>query len=181
MAKLSARLEGLQAAKAKFKALPNFMQQKRITVNSATAQAIVVGARQRVQASPSINTRSLLNHINWTISKASGSARVGVTAGSSMGNAMPGVRKNVRIKGLLIRGRNGSALTSQGARLVRPSRYAHLIEFGTVHAKAEPFMIPATMAQKDLHLQRWRLAGRALEREMAGMSGTTPSSGGGLL
>jgi hypothetical protein len=64
--------------------------------------------------------------------------------------------------------------------VIRPARYAHLIEFGTVHFAAEPFMMPATAAQKDPHLQRWRAAGRALERDLAGLSPVMPS-GGGLL
>jgi hypothetical protein len=76
---ISAHIEGMRAAKAKFQALPPFMQEKRIQVNSATAQAIVLGAKQRVQASPSIATRTLYNHINWTITKTTGQARAGVT------------------------------------------------------------------------------------------------------
>jgi hypothetical protein len=41
-------------------------------------------------------------------------------------------------------------------------------------------MIPATAAQEQPHLQRWRAAGRALERDLAGLSPVMPS-GGGLL
>jgi hypothetical protein len=178
-------VEGLREAKAKFAALPPFMQQKRIDVNSATAAAVALGAKQNLIASPSIRTRSLYNHVNWKITKTSGVALVGVTSGSTVqrmtvrvGNAA--VLKNVRVKGIVIAGRGGSALTSQGARLIRPSRYAHLIEFGWSKAPAEPFMIPATARQKEPHLQRWRAAGKQLERDMAGV-GSMPSSGGGLL
>lgn len=182
---ISAWLDGKREAKAKFAALPPFMQQKRITVNSATAAAIVVGARQRLIASPSIQTRALYDHVNWKLNTKTGEARAGVTSGSTVqrmtvrvGNAA--VLKNVRTKGLVIAGRGGSALRSQGARFDRPSRRAHLIEFGWSHAEAEPFMIPSTDAQKDPHLQRWRAAGRELERDMAGMSSPITTGGGFL-
>ena len=177
---ISAYLDGKREAVAKFAALPPFMQEKRINVNSATAAAIAIGARQRLISSPSIQTRHLYDHVQWSINKRTGVAKVGVTAGSSMVNVRPGVRKNVRVKGILIAGRGGSALRSKGARLDVPARRAHLIEFGWSHAPAEPFMIPSTDAQKGPHLDRWRAAGRQLERDMAGL-GNMPSSGGGLL
>lgn len=180
-AAISAYVDGLREAKAKFQALAPFMQQKRITVNAATAAAVALGARQRIIASPSIQTRSLLEHISWKVSTSNGSATVGVTSGSTTLNVRPGVRKNVRVKGIVIAGRGGSALKSQGARLIRPTRYAHLVEFGWSHAVAEPFMIPATDAQREPHLQRWRAAGRELEREMAQLGGGVSLTGGGLL
>lgn len=179
---ISAHIDGLRAAKAKFQALPTFMQEKRIQVNSATAAAIVLGAKQHLIASPSIQTRSLLNHVQWSISKTNGQAKAGVTSGSTMiaFGHMGGITKKIKVKGLIIAGKGGSALTSRGAKLIRPSRYAHLVEFGTVHFEAEAFMIPATNAQKEPHLQRWRAAGKQLERDMAWLS-SSPSSGGGLL
>ncbi|HYB94368.1 MAG TPA: hypothetical protein VEC39_05315 [Vicinamibacterales bacterium] len=177
---ISAHVEGLREAKQRFQALPPFMQQKRIDVNSATAAAVALGAKQRLVASPAIRTRRLHDHVKWKITKTSGVAIVGVSSGSTIVNVRPGVRKNVRIKGIAIAGRGGSALTSQGARFDRPSRRAHLIEFGWSKAPAEPFMIPATDAQKEPHLQRWRAAGRQLERDIAGLA-NLPSTGGGLL
>lgn len=179
---ISAHITGMREAKAKFQALPGFMQEKRINVNTATAQAVALGATQRLIASPSVQTRSLLNHVKWSVSKSNGQAKVGVSSGSTtvMFGHMGGITRKIKIKGILIAGKGGSALTSQGAKLIRPSRYAHLVEFGTVHFEAEPFMLPAATAQKDLHLQRWRAAGRELEREMAGLS-SGPTTGGGLL
>ncbi|MGE3840050.1 MAG: hypothetical protein AB7I50_00540 [Vicinamibacterales bacterium] len=175
---ISAYIDGMRQAKARFQALPVVMQEKRLNVNSATAAAVAVGARQRLLSSPSIQTRSLLNHVKWKVTKTNGTALVGVTSGSTVqqvtvrvGNAA--VLKKVRSKGIIIAGRGGSALKSQGAKIIRPSRYAHLIEFGWLKAPAEPFMIPATNAQKEPHLQRWRAAGREIERDLAG--------GGGLL
>lgn len=170
---IGAYVDGMRELKARFQAFPVVVQEKRINVNSATAAAVAIGARQRLIASPSIQTRNLLNHVAWKVTKTNGTAIVGVTSGSSVVNVRPGVRKNVRVKGIVIAGHGGSALTSQGAKLDRPSRRAHLIEFGWSHAPAEPFMIPATAAQKEPHLQRWRAAGREIERDLA--------SGGGLL
>ena len=182
-AAIGAYLDGKREAKARFQALPPFMQEKRITVNSETAAAIALGAKQNLIASPAVQTRNLLNAINWKVSKTNGTAVVGVSSGSTLVNVRPGVRKNVRVKGIMIAGRGGSALTSKGAKLDRPSRRAHLIEFGWSKATAEPFMIPATDAQKAPHLQRWRAAGRALERHMAIGSATSTgvSVGGGRL
>ena len=180
--KIGAYVEGMRELKQKFQALPTFMQQKRLDVNSATAAAVALGAKQHIIASPSIQTRSLLNHINWKITKTNGVATVGVTSGSTtiaFGH-MGGTTTKIKVKGIIIAGRHGSALVSQGAKVIRPSRYAHLVEFGWSHAPAEPFMIPATAAQKEPHLQRWRAAGKQLERDMAGMT-SMPSSGGGLL
>lgn len=179
---ISAYIAGMREAKAKFQALPVFMQEKRLNVNAATAAAVALGARQRLLSSPSIQTRSLLDHVRWKITKTNGQALVGVTSGRStvMFGHMGGTTKKIRVKGILIAGRGGSALKSQGAKIIRPSRYAHLVEFGWSKAQAEPFMIPATNAQKEPHIQRWRAAGRQLERDMAGVS-SGPSTGGGLL
>lgn len=178
-ARIGAHIQGLKEAKARFAALPPIMQQKRLDVNAATAQAVVLGAKQNLISSPSVDTRSLLDHVKWKINKNSGIATVGVSSGSTTVNVRPGVRKNVRVKGILIAGRGGSALKSKGAKLIRPSRYAHLVEFGTVDFEAEPFMKPATAAQTQPHLQRWRAAGRQLEREVA-MTGATSLSIGRL-
>lgn len=179
---ISAWVDGKREAKAKFQALPSFMQEQRIHVNSATAAAVALGARQRLIASPSIQTRSLLNHVAWKVSKTNGSATVGVTSGSTVltFGHMGSVMKKIRVKGIVIAGRHGSASVARGARVIRPSRYAHLVEFGWEKAEAEGFMVPSTDAQKDLHLQRWRAAGKQLERDMAGLSPVMPT-GGGLL
>lgn len=177
---IGAYVEGMREAKAKFQALPPFMQQQRINVNSATAAAVVLGAKQRLLASPAIRTRNLFNHVTWKINTSSGIAVAGVSSGSTVVNARPGVRKNVRVKGIVIAGRGGSAQTSMGARIDRPSRRAHLIEFGWAKAPAEPFMIPSADAQKEPHLQRWRAAGRQLEREMAGVAAPITTGGGFL-
>ena len=179
-AAIGAHVLGMREAKARFQALPPFMQEKRIDVNSATAAAVVLGAKQRLLSSPSIQTRTLYDHVVWKINKNTGVATAGVTSGSTVVNVRPGVRKNVRVKGIVIAGRGGSALTSKGAKLIRPSRYAHLVEFGTVHFTAEPFQGPSAAAQVGPYLDRWRAAGRQLEREMAGLA-NLPSSGGGLL
>lgn len=189
--KISAYVENMREVKARFQALPPFMQEKRIEVNSATAAAVVLGAQQRLLASPSIQTRALFNHVKWRINKANGMAHAGVTSGStSIQFAHMGQEtKKVRIKGIVIAGRRGSALHARGARLVRPSRYAHLVEFGTVHFAAEPFMKPAAAAQKDAYLHRWRAAMRDIARDLANVGGpAAPVStqmsggpGGGLL
>jgi HK97 gp10 family phage protein len=60
---------------------------------------------------------------------------------------------------------NGRALV--GIRANSPARKrAHFVEFGTSHSSAEPFMIPSVEAERVPYLQRCRVAGRHIERDM---------------
>jgi hypothetical protein len=51
--------------------------------------------------------------------------------------------------------------------MVNPAKYAHLVELGTSHSRAFPFMLPAVEAQREAYLQRCREAGQRIERTMA--------------
>lgn len=64
------------------------------------------------------------------------------------------------------RGRFGITNHSFGGR-DQPSTRAHFIEFGTQHAPAEPFMIPAAESQKEPYLARMKAAGKGIERDAA--------------
>ena len=49
----------------------------------------------------------------------------------------------------------------------KPSRYGHLVEFGTVQSEAQPFMLPSLEEQHGPYLQRAKAAGTTIERDMA--------------
>ncbi len=143
---VTGRVSGLVAARKAFQALPETMRQHLAEATEDTALAMAADARQRVP----VDTGTLRDHIGHSFSKRSGFARVGVKAG-----------------GVAIAGAGGSALTSAGARYLRPQRYAHLVEFGTVRATAKPFMLPAAEGQRALYARRLKDAGKKAERQLA--------------
>ena len=165
---ISRHVQGLRDAKAAFRALPEIVRDRLLTATETTVREIARGAQARLQASPAIRTRALYNHVRWQVTKTSGRGRVGVATGAT--TLRVGDRK-VRVKGIVVPGRGGSAKTSEGAQVVRPSRYAHLVEFGARHMKAEPFMLPAAEAQTQPFLDRCRAQGRNVERDVAKIGG----------
>jgi HK97 gp10 family phage protein len=159
-------VRGLAEAKAAFKALPEIARDALAAATETTVREIVRGAQARILASPSIYTRALYDHIGWSMNKNTGRGRAGVGSGS-FSVATPDSqrqrkgRANIRIKGTL-------RTTATGRQIVvRPSRYAHFVEFGTRHMRAEPFMIPAAEAQRQPYLDRAKAAGRVIEQNTA--------------
>lgn len=151
------KVVGLKQAQAAFQQYPALLQERFRDATRATVQAIKARAKMQILASPSVRTRSLYNHIDATEpSKKSGFAKVGVTAGSSSAFIDP-----VSGKFWGIQRRGG------GSKVVTPSRYAHLVEFGSRHMAAEPFMLPAARAEQQPHLERIREAGKASEADAA--------------
>src|SRR5262245_3281913 len=149
-AAIAGYVQGLREAKAAFQAMPAIMRDQLNAATELTLNEIVRHAKLRVAASPSIQTRALLNSIAYTLNKKSGRGKAGVTSGSTTGffaagTGVAGELKKRTIKGVIVgQGRS--------ARLVRPSRYAHLVEFGSRHMEAEPFMMPAVESQKHAYL-----------------------------
>lgn len=162
-------VQGLREAKSAFQALPQIARDAYLHATEMTLMEIRRGAQGRILSSPSVNTRRLHDHVNYTLNRKSGFGRVGVTSGSSriIVPSVAGKTRSVRVKGVVVPGRGGSALKSAGARIDRPSRRAHFVEFGTKFMPAEPFMVPATTAQKSPYLERIRAAGREIERGVA--------------
>lgn len=167
-AAIAGHVRGLAEAKAAFQKLPEVVRVNMLGAVEVTVREIARGAQARLQASPSIRTRNLYNAVAWQVSKSSGRGRVGITSGST--TIQVGDRK-IRVKGIITAGRGGSASTSAGARLDRPSRRAHFVEFGTRHMPAEPFMTPAAEAQKQPFLARAKAAGKGIERDMITVGG----------
>lgn len=82
----------------------------------------------------------LRDHIEKKVNRKTGVARVGVTKGTA---------------------------TTPDGKTVEPSRYSHLVEFGSVNGSAQPFMIPAAEAEREPYLNRVRKAGKEIERDTA--------------
>lgn len=174
-AAIDAKVLGLSQAKAAFQKLPEVSREQFNKATWATLSEIKRIAQANILSSPSVRTRALYNAVAFTLNEKSGQGRVGLTPGSTRITvpSASGKGRSVRVKGILVAGRGGSALRSQGARLIRPTKYGHLVEF----KHNEPFMVPAAKAQTQPYLERMRAAGRAIESEMK----YQPSSGGGLL
>lgn len=161
---LNAKIRGLSQAKAAFQALPAIVRERMLEATETTVREIARQAQAKLLSNPSVRTRALHDHIKWQVTKTNGRGRVGVATGTTtirIGNARR------RIKGIVIPGKDGSAATSAGAKVIQPTRYAHLVEFGAEHMPAEPFMIPAAEAEVQPFLQRCVRAGKDIEKDTA--------------
>lgn len=170
-AAIGEHVRGLREAKAAFQALPEIVRDRMLAATETTVREIARNAQAKLASSPSIQTRSLYNHIAWRVTKTNGRGRVGVSSGSTTVTLASG--KRFRVKGIVIAGRGGSALKSAGAKVIRPSHYAHMVEFGTRKMKDEPFMLPSAEAEKQPFLQRCIAAGKNIEQDMAAIGGGT--------
>lgn len=168
---MASDIRGMREARAAFTALPEVHRELLNDATETTVREIARTAQQRVAAAPSIRTRSLYRAIAWKMNTRTGVGKAGVTSGSTRvrtNQTSTGRTRTVTIRGFIQPGRDGSA---QGARLIRPSRYAHLVELGTRHSKAEPFMVPASEAEAPHYLARCRATGPTLARRLAQIGG----------
>ncbi len=162
-AAIAGRIQGLREAKAAFQRLPEITRDALNEAVFVTVSEIARLAKARVLASPSVRTRSLYNAIGFSTNPNNGRGRVGVqNVTTTISNPSLGAvgRSTVKIRGNVV---------SHGGRtiLVNPRRYAHLVEFGSRHAQAEPFMFPAAAAQKQPFLDRCMRAGKQIEQRSA--------------
>jgi len=122
---LANHIKGLKEAKAKFQALPDVVRERMLGATETTCREIARQAQDRLLRSPSIRTRALYNAVAWQVTKTNGRGKVGIRSGSAAGRAT-----------------------------VDPTRYAHLVEKGSVKMPAEPFMKPAAEAEAGPHQSR---------------------------
>lgn len=161
---IAGHIQGLREAKAAFQALPQIVRDNMLDATETTVREIARGAQARIASSPSIRTRALYDHIKWRVTKTNGRGRVGVATGTT--TMVIGGRR-FKVKGIITAGQGGSASKAAGATVIRPTRYAHLIEFGARQHAAEPFMLPSAESQKQPYLQRAIAAGKGIERDTA--------------
>lgn len=145
---LNAKIQGLREAKAAFQALEPTFRENLADATETTVREIARAAQNRLQSSPSIETRNLYNAVGWTMNRNNGRGRAGIL-------------------NVVRAGKGGSASTSAGASVDAPRRRAHFVEFGTKHMKAEPFMTPAAASQEQPYLARCQAAGRKSEQDLA--------------
>lgn len=156
---LAGKIAGLREAKRAFQALPDVTRTAMLEATSETVQAIAAGARARIQRSPSVQTRTLLNAVAWRVTKTNGRGKVGISPLQTKFTSVT-TRRRESFKGrIVVRGGR--------QQLARADRYAKFVEFGTRKMPAEPFMIPAVEDQKQPYLDRCRAAGATIAREVA--------------
>jgi len=164
------KVHGLREANAAFQALPEVTRDRLNEATFTTLSETKRHAQARLSSSPSVDTRSLLNSIAFTLNEKNGRGRVGITAGSTV---ITVGSKTVRVKGIIRAGAGGSASTKSGAKRIVPTKYGPKVEFGTRFMKAEPFMFPAVESQKAPYLERCKARGTAIERDLAAIGNRT--------
>jgi hypothetical protein len=145
---IAGKIQGLREAKAAFQALPEIVRDAMLAATETTVQMIANGAKARILASPSVQTRALYNHITWSVTKTNGRGRVGVASGTTTVSNLS-TRTSVKVKGLIQSHVGKDGKTTH--RIVQPSRYARMVEFGY-----------RPHARRALHDSGHRIAGGAL-------------------
>ena len=139
-------VRGMAAVRRSFKNVVPVMQEELGTATRETGKAIKARAQERVP----VRLGYLKKAIAFRYSKRSGVGRVGI--------------KKQKIG---VQGTGGSAERRHGARVIYPTRYAHLVEFGTTHSRAQPFMLPSVEAEREPYLTRAKAAGARAEDALA--------------
>lgn len=134
------KIHGLKEARANFARLPDVARTRYATATRESAQMIVARARLRVP----VRFGFLKNAIDFAFDKKSGVALVGS-------------RKEKH----LIPVAGGKTKTAQ------PSKYLHLVEFGTSHSKATPVIGPAGEAEKPNFERQMRTTATDVERDLS--------------
>jgi hypothetical protein len=158
---------GLSQARAAFKALPVAAREDLNDATEDTAIRILAGARQRV--APHRRYGFLERYLAYSINTKTGEGKVGLPRRAAVipGGASP---SSTRTATITRRRKTGSA---KGARVIYPSKYAHLVEFGhgrgrgKSSAPASPFMIPAAESERQAFLQRCKRQGPQIERDLS--------------
>lgn len=137
---MSITITGVPETKAQLARVTDVFREHLNDATETTAKEIARGAQARLQASPSVRTRHLLNAVMAKMNRRSGRARVGISS---------------------------DTMTLAGGRIDIPSKRAHFVELGTVNMPAEPFMLPAAEAQQQTYLDRCARAGKLAERDLS--------------
>lgn len=163
---MASPIVGLDKLRAVFQKLPEVVRDR---LNEATVDTLQQGVRiaqSTLERSPSIQTRTLYNNVGWAMNNKAGRGSFGIKAATftvktqaNWGAGEIGGRK-IRVRGTVV-----------GNKVIRTTRYAHLVEFGSVHMKAEPFMIPAAEKVRGDYLVRCIKAGKDIERDASKIGG----------
>lgn len=155
MALTKVEVLGLREASDAFRRLPKIAKD---AFNVATLTTVQVLSAQAADKAPVGKTGALKRAIGWSMNNATGQGKVGIRLGFDVVRA----------------GRNGSALTANGAFKHSPTKIGHLVEFGhggPGRAAAHPFLRPALEREQNDYLLRCRKAGAQIERDMSSIGG----------
>lgn len=133
-------VRGLKQTRAAFRRVHPVMQRHLNGATRLTAIRVLQAAQRRVQ----IRYGFLNEALGTSFSKKTGVAKVGID-------------------------RKAEFVTPAGKK-AKPSKYGHLVEFGTTHSRAFPFMLISAEEQREPYLQRSRAAGKSAEAEMAALA-----------
>jgi hypothetical protein len=159
---------GLRAAVKAFKALPDASQRLLNRATDETSRAVLLKARSRVPVRRGkgflgYNGGALRAALDASMSQKTGIGLVGLTRATRWVGTV-GKKRNAGST-IYLAGKTGSAA---GGRVIVPSKYGHLVEFGhggPKAAPAHPFMIPSAESERANYLDRCRQMGRELEQQ----------------
>jgi hypothetical protein len=162
---IEGNVAGLRSAKAAFQALPEIVRDAMADATFTTVSEIARIAKQRLSANGSIQTRTLYNALGFTMSMKTGRGRAGIQNVTTRVSNDSSSKRTFKVKGRVVTTVNRSGVAA--SRIVRPTKYGHLVEFGARGGKmrAAPFMLPATENQKAPYLDRCKRAGKVIEQQ----------------
>lgn len=181
-----AKIVGLEQARAQMRQLPEWARVQWWDVTATTAAAIVGRARaaapvRREDLPDGYSGGALKQHIAWEQKPSDTAARIGIEMVAlvvrTRGRRGAGVTTYHDHK--FKRARDGkwrrrtlsrqasARLRAGGAKVIRPTKYGHLQEFGAPQHRAQPFMRPAAQAEQMAFEQRARKAQAEVERLLA--------------
>lgn len=184
VSRYSESVGGLQAAIAAFKALPEASRELLADATEETCRAIWAKARRAVPIRGGKDLRglsgysggALRNAIDFEVNRKTGIGVVGLIRATKWVSGGKGKPKKFAGSKVSVAGKGG---TAAGGKVIMPSKYGHLVEFGhggPHPARPHPFMIPAAESEKQPFFARCHRAGTALERQFSisgGPSGRT--------
>jgi hypothetical protein len=170
LSKYGESVGGLKEAIAAFKRLPQVSQDLLNKATEETARAIWTRARRNVPIRHSqiqgYLGGALRNAIDFDVNKKTGIGMVGLTRATRWVSGGRGKPKVFAGSKVFVLGKGG---TAKGGKVIMPSKYGHLVEFGhggPHAARPRPFMIPAAEAERANYLRRCQDMGVELERKM---------------
>lgn len=184
--RLFAKVVGLEQARAQMRRLPEDARLAWWDVTAKTAAAIVARARAAIPVRHTnlpegYSGGALRTHFAWEQAPTDTAARIGIERVAivvrTRGRRGAGVTTFADHK--FKRARDGKwrrrtlsrramdRLQAGGAKVIRPTKYGHLQEFGAPHHRARPFLRPAAQAEQAAFEQRSRKAQAEVERLLA--------------
>lgn len=146
-----------QAIKAALAAMPDAVRARH-----GEAIRVTLSEMKRIaRATVKVETGTLQDHIDFSFSPTYARGKFGISPGSVW------VQGRTAIGATMAADIGASRLRSQGARLMRASHYAHLVEFGSPqHPMGAPFMGPAFSNQLSPLQDRMRVAQRDVVEDL---------------